>query len=66
MTKVCPRCLEEQPQRYGRAVLHGCLQREEAIEAYGVECDELWDLSPRERAQLARALSCSSVVLHEP
>lgn len=56
-TSKCPKCLVEQPQQgYSRVVLSSLLARNHAIEAYCVECDEYWDVSPRERSGLVGTL----------
>ncbi len=63
MTKLsvsaeCPKCGQERSQQdYEREELAQLLRTGAPIEAYCGSCDEHWELSTEERADLARALN---------
>ena len=53
----CPKCGQERSQEdYERDELAQLLRSGATIEAYCASCDERWELSTEERADLARAL----------
>lgn len=55
---VCPTCGHQQVQDgYTRAALVRLLERGRIIEAYCLNCDVLWPVSPQERVALARAMT---------
>ena len=58
ITSVCPRCRHEREQNsYQREELVQLLRVGATIEAYCVDCDEVWDVSLDERTKIARKLN---------
>jgi hypothetical protein len=55
-TSTCPRCEREQTQSFTRASLRRLLDAGYPVEGYCVMCDQFWELSSRERLQLAKIL----------
>jgi len=54
---TCPRCQDVRSQGgFGSHTLLRLLSRELPIEAYCVACDDFWEISPSERAELATRL----------
>jgi hypothetical protein len=54
---TCPTCGHQQPQDgYSRAGLTKRLERGRIIEAYCLNCDVRWPISPDERAAMAEAM----------
>jgi len=60
LSAECPKCGQERSQEdYERDELTQLLHTGAPIEAYCGSCDEHWELSTEERADLARALGRS-------
>ncbi len=58
ITSECPNCGQERLQDgYERAELVQLLRSGAAIPGYCATCDEQWELSVEERADLARSLN---------
>jgi len=54
---ACPTCKQSRIQSYSRDALERLLNAGHPVEAYCVTCDEFWQVSAQERANLATELA---------